>query len=35
MLDGVDIVDNSLSKYIAGHSDVIMGALTVKDEALF
>jgi len=32
---GCDIVDNSVSKYIGGHSDVIMGVLTVKDQAMF
>lgn len=32
---GVDIVATALSKYAAGHSDVCMGAVTVRDEALF
>ncbi|MCC5920539.1 MAG: PLP-dependent aspartate aminotransferase family protein [Cyclobacteriaceae bacterium] len=31
---GADIVMHSLTKYIAGHSDVIMGALICRDEAL-
>ena len=32
---GVDIVSTALSKYASGHSDVCMGAITVRDEALF
>lgn len=32
---GVDIVSHSVSKYINGHSDVILGALIVNDEAIF
>lgn len=31
---GADISMNSVTKYLAGHSDVIMGSLTVKDSAL-
>ena len=31
---GIDIVMHTLSKYLGGHSDVIGGALVVKDEAL-
>jgi cystathionine beta-lyase len=31
---GADIVMHSLTKYIAGHSDVVMGALVVNDDAL-
>jgi len=31
---GANIVMHSLTKYMAGHSDVVMGALVVKDEAL-
>lgn len=31
---GADIVMHSVTKYIAGHSDVIMGALIVNDEKL-
>ncbi len=32
---GADIVMHSLTKYLGGHSDVIMGAIVVKDEKLF
>lgn len=31
---GADIVMHSVTKYLGGHSDVIMGALIVKDEKL-
>jgi cystathionine beta-lyase len=31
---GADIVLHSLTKYIGGHSDVVMGALIVKSDAL-
>lgn len=31
---GADIVMHSLTKYIAGHSDVVMGALVCKDDQL-
>lgn len=31
---GADIVMHSITKYIAGHSDVVMGALVVNDDAL-
>ena len=31
---GADVVMHSATKYLAGHSDVIAGALIVKDEAL-
>ena len=31
---GADIVMHSITKYIAGHSDVVMGALVCKDEVL-
>ena len=31
---GADIVMHSLTKYIAGHSDVVMGALVCKDDVL-
>lgn len=31
---GADIVMHSVTKYLGGHSDVIMGALVVKDEKL-
>lgn len=32
---GADIVMHSVTKYLAGHSDVIQGALVVNDENLF
>jgi cystathionine beta-lyase len=32
---GVDIVASALSKYASGHSDICMGACTVKDRQLF
>lgn len=32
---GADIVMHSVTKYISGHSDVIMGALAVNDEKLY
>lgn len=32
---GVDIVMHSATKYLGGHSDLLGGALVVKDEALF
>jgi len=32
---GVDIVIQAVSKYMAGHSDLLMGAVTVRDLALF
>lgn len=32
---GADIVMHSVTKYISGHSDVIMGALVVNDQALY
>ncbi len=31
---GADLVMHSITKYIAGHSDVVMGALVVNDEEL-
>ena len=31
---GADIVMHSATKYLGGHSDVVMGALVMKDEAL-
>lgn len=31
---GVDIVMYSITKYMNGHSDVVMGAAVVKDDAL-
>lgn len=35
LLLDADVVMHSVTKYIAGHSDVIMGALVVKDEGLY
>jgi cystathionine beta-lyase len=32
---GADIVMHSVTKYISGHSDVIMGALAINDEKLY
>ena len=32
---GVDFSITAISKYFAGHSDVLMGAITVRDEALY
>lgn len=32
---GIDLVCTPLSKYASGHSDVCMGAITVRDDALF
>jgi cystathionine gamma-synthase len=32
---GADIVMNSATKFLSGHSDVVMGTLSTKDEALF
>lgn len=32
---GADIVMHSVTKYIGGHSDVVMGALMMNDEALY
>jgi cystathionine gamma-lyase len=32
---GADIVMHSVTKYLGGHSDVIMGALIMNDEALY
>lgn len=32
LLLGADVSFNSISKYIGGHSDLIMGALAFKDE---
>ena len=32
---GADIVMHSATKYLAGHSDVLMGALVVADDAVF
>lgn len=35
LLLGADVVMHSVTKYIAGHSDVILGALVVNDEKLY
>ena len=35
LLHGADIVMHSVTKYLAGHSDVVMGALVVNDTALY
>lgn len=32
---GADIAMYSLSKYINGHSDVVMGAVTINDESIY
>jgi cystathionine gamma-synthase len=32
---GADIVMHSVTKYLSGHSDVVLGSLSTKDEALF
>jgi cystathionine gamma-synthase len=32
---GADVVVHSLTKYIAGHSDVILGSISTKDAALY
>lgn len=32
---GADIVMHSVTKYLGGHSDVVMGALVMKDEELY
>ncbi len=32
---GADVVVHSLSKYISGHSDVILGSISTKDSALY
>lgn len=31
---GADVVTEALTKYVSGHSDVLMGSITVADEAL-
>jgi len=33
--DGVDLVLHSATKYLAGHSDVLMGAVVTRDEELY
>lgn len=35
LADGADIVLHSATKYIAGHSDVLMGALVVSDDEVY
>lgn len=35
LLMGADIVAHSVTKYFAGHSDVVMGSLSTRDPALF
>jgi cystathionine gamma-lyase len=35
LLMGADIVMHSVTKYLGGHSDVIMGALVINDTALY
>jgi len=34
LAEGADIVMHSVTKYLGGHSDVVMGALMTKDEAV-
>ncbi|MBY5529349.1 trans-sulfuration enzyme family protein [Rhizobium leguminosarum] len=34
LLHGADIVTEGLTKFVSGHSDVLMGSITVKDSAL-
>lgn len=34
LADGVDVVVRSVTKYLAGHSDVVLGALVTNDPAL-
>ena len=35
LANGVDITLQAVTKYIGGHSDLLLGAITVKDEALW
>ena len=35
LLLGADIVFHSCTKYLGGHSDVVMGALVIKDTDVF
>ena len=35
LMHGADIVTEALTKYVAGHSDVLMGSISVSDEAHF
>jgi len=32
---GVDVTMQALTKYVGGHSDVLLGSVTVKDEAIY
>jgi len=32
---GVDVTMQALTKYVGGHSDLLLGSITVKDEALY
>lgn len=34
LLHGADIVTEALTKFVSGHSDVLMGSITIKDEGL-
>lgn len=34
LLHGADIVTEALTKFVSGHSDVLMGSITVRDESL-
>ena len=34
LADGVDVVVHSATKYLAGHSDVLLGATVTRDDAL-
>ncbi len=35
LADGVDVVVHSATKYLAGHSDVLMGAVMTRDDELY
>lgn len=34
LLHGADIVTEALTKFVSGHSDILMGSITIADEAL-
>jgi cystathionine beta-lyase len=34
LLHGADIVTEALTKFVSGHSDVLMGSITIKDQSL-
>ncbi|MEK1929372.1 MAG: aminotransferase class I/II-fold pyridoxal phosphate-dependent enzyme [Pararhizobium sp.] len=34
LLHGVDVVTEALTKYVSGHSDVLMGSITIREENL-